>query len=161
MYPSGRVCLSLLDADKGWKPTITVKQVPGIATNLHQFHEWTYVCMGKGFAWAKGFNYRGPNFAHYLSWLSIFAWFEKVACVWIQQTSPDWESIFNLMNQHKCYWNEFPESCFRPFKRSQSLHMKFIFSHHYLPQLVLGIQELLDTPNLDDPAQNDPYVLAK
>ena len=30
VYPSGRVCLSLLDPDKGWKPTITVKQVPDV-----------------------------------------------------------------------------------------------------------------------------------
>ena len=33
--------------------------------------------------------------------------------------------------------------------------------HFYCLQLVLGIQELLEAPNLDDPAQNDPYVLAK
>jgi ubiquitin-protein ligase len=27
IYPSGTVCLSLLDADKDWKPAITIKQV--------------------------------------------------------------------------------------------------------------------------------------
>eukprot|EP00127_Corallochytrium_limacisporum_P003219 Clim_evm68s147 gene=Clim_evmTU68s147 len=27
VYPSGTVCLSLLDADKDWKPAITVKQI--------------------------------------------------------------------------------------------------------------------------------------
>ena len=27
VYPSGKICLSLLDADKGWKPALTVKQV--------------------------------------------------------------------------------------------------------------------------------------
>ena len=27
VYPSGTVCLSILDADKGWRPSITVKQV--------------------------------------------------------------------------------------------------------------------------------------
>jgi hypothetical protein len=27
VYPSGTVCLSLLDADKDWRPSITVKQV--------------------------------------------------------------------------------------------------------------------------------------
>ena len=27
IYPSGTVCLSILDEDKGWKPSITVKQI--------------------------------------------------------------------------------------------------------------------------------------
>jgi ubiquitin-conjugating enzyme E2 I len=27
IYPSGTVCLSIIDEDKGWKPTITVKQI--------------------------------------------------------------------------------------------------------------------------------------
>lgn len=27
VYPSGTVCLSIIDADKGWRPSITVKQV--------------------------------------------------------------------------------------------------------------------------------------
>mmetsp|Transcript_7164 Transcript_7164/g.18372 ORF Transcript_7164/g.18372 Transcript_7164/m.18372 type:complete len:159 (-) Transcript_7164:12-488(-) len=27
VYPSGTVCLSLLDADKDWKPAITIKQI--------------------------------------------------------------------------------------------------------------------------------------
>jgi ubiquitin-conjugating enzyme E2 I len=27
VYPSGTVCLSILDADKGWRPSITVKQI--------------------------------------------------------------------------------------------------------------------------------------
>jgi hypothetical protein len=27
IYPSGTVCLSILDEEKDWKPTITVKQV--------------------------------------------------------------------------------------------------------------------------------------
>lgn len=27
MYPSGTVCLSIIDADKAWKPSITVKQI--------------------------------------------------------------------------------------------------------------------------------------
>jgi hypothetical protein len=27
VYPSGTICLSILDEEKGWKPSITVKQV--------------------------------------------------------------------------------------------------------------------------------------
>jgi len=27
VYPSGTICLSILDEDKGWKPGITVKQI--------------------------------------------------------------------------------------------------------------------------------------
>lgn len=27
IYPSGTVCLSILNEDKGWKPSITVKQI--------------------------------------------------------------------------------------------------------------------------------------
>jgi len=27
IYPSGTVCLSIIDEEKGWKPTITVKQI--------------------------------------------------------------------------------------------------------------------------------------
>ncbi|GAB0495217.1 hypothetical protein MMPV_006516 [Pyropia vietnamensis] len=27
VYPSGTVCLSILDAEKGWRPSITVKQI--------------------------------------------------------------------------------------------------------------------------------------
>lgn len=27
MYPSGTVCLSILNEDEGWKPAITVKQI--------------------------------------------------------------------------------------------------------------------------------------
>ena len=28
VYPSGTVCLSILNEDEGWKPAITIKQVP-------------------------------------------------------------------------------------------------------------------------------------
>lgn len=28
VYPSGTVCLSLLDEDKDWRPAVTIKQVP-------------------------------------------------------------------------------------------------------------------------------------
>mmetsp|Transcript_10882 Transcript_10882/g.35765 ORF Transcript_10882/g.35765 Transcript_10882/m.35765 type:complete len:297 (-) Transcript_10882:305-1195(-) len=35
VYPSGKICLSLLDADKGWKPALTIKQLLlGIQTLL-------------------------------------------------------------------------------------------------------------------------------
>ena len=27
VYPSGTVCLSILNADKGWQPTITIRQI--------------------------------------------------------------------------------------------------------------------------------------
>ena len=29
VYPSGTVCLSLLDEDKDWRPAVTIKQVCG------------------------------------------------------------------------------------------------------------------------------------
>lgn len=32
MYPSGTVCLSILDEEKSWKPAITIKQVRPIYT---------------------------------------------------------------------------------------------------------------------------------
>ena len=28
-------------------------------------------------------------------------------------------------------------------------------------QILLGVQDLLDSPNLDDPAQREPYILCK
>lgn len=35
VYPSGKICLSLLDADKGWKPSLTIKHLlVGIQTLL-------------------------------------------------------------------------------------------------------------------------------
>ena len=35
VYPSGKICLSLLDADKGWKPSLTIKHLLiGIQTLL-------------------------------------------------------------------------------------------------------------------------------
>jgi hypothetical protein len=27
VYPSGKICLSILDADKGWKPSLTIKHL--------------------------------------------------------------------------------------------------------------------------------------
>ena len=38
VYPSGTVCLSLLDEDKDWRPAVTVKQVCA----------WTCVCLDTG-----------------------------------------------------------------------------------------------------------------
>ena len=34
VYPSGTVCLSLLDEDKDWRPAVTIKQVIKCALNL-------------------------------------------------------------------------------------------------------------------------------
>lgn len=34
MYPSGTVCLSILDEEKAWKPAITIKQVA--SSSSHQ-----------------------------------------------------------------------------------------------------------------------------
>ena len=35
VYPSGKICLSLLDADKAWKPSLTIKHLLiGIQTLL-------------------------------------------------------------------------------------------------------------------------------
>jgi hypothetical protein len=31
VYPSGTVCLSILDEEKSWKPAITIKQVRSVA----------------------------------------------------------------------------------------------------------------------------------
>lgn len=31
VYPSGTVCLSILDEDGGWRPAITIKQVRALA----------------------------------------------------------------------------------------------------------------------------------
>lgn len=37
VYPSGTVCLSILNEDEGWKPTITVKNIlQGIQTLLDE-----------------------------------------------------------------------------------------------------------------------------
>mmetsp|Transcript_11622 Transcript_11622/g.48352 ORF Transcript_11622/g.48352 Transcript_11622/m.48352 type:complete len:107 (-) Transcript_11622:2010-2330(-) len=36
VYPSGTVCLSILDAEKGWRPSITVKQVNPLAQKMVQ-----------------------------------------------------------------------------------------------------------------------------
>lgn len=35
VYPSGTVCLTLLDADKDWRPAVTLKQVHFIVTTTH------------------------------------------------------------------------------------------------------------------------------
>jgi ubiquitin-protein ligase len=37
VFPSGTVCLSILDEEKAWKPGITIKQVPVslVAEYLH------------------------------------------------------------------------------------------------------------------------------
>lgn len=34
VYPSGTVCLSILNEDEGWKPAITVKQVKYLNTHV-------------------------------------------------------------------------------------------------------------------------------
>ena len=41
VYPSGTVCLSLLDEDKDWRPAITIKQVRKLNSNFNiqqRFH---------------------------------------------------------------------------------------------------------------------------
>ena len=72
VYPSGTVCLSILDEEKSWKPAITIKQV----------------------------RLLGPEF-----------------------------------------------------------HTRRI--HHRILQVLLGIQELLNDPNVNDPAQSDAYTMFK
>lgn len=34
VYPTGKVCLSIVNADQGWKPAISVKQVQGVVSAL-------------------------------------------------------------------------------------------------------------------------------
>ena len=86
VYPSGRVCLSLLDADKGWKPTITVKQVPRVpvSTSLHQCAIVPWLNIPLHGQWVQMTD-RGSKFGQFMSRFSIFAWFEKVVCVWVRQ----------------------------------------------------------------------------
>jgi hypothetical protein len=43
VYPSGTVCLSILNEDEGWKPAITIKQVtPPSITNTDGRFWWVY-----------------------------------------------------------------------------------------------------------------------
>lgn len=51
VYPSGKICLSLLDADKSWKPSLTIKHLLiGIQTllddpnNLDPAQVWRPAC---------------------------------------------------------------------------------------------------------------------
>ena len=37
VYPSGTVCLSILDEEKSWKPAITIKQVRLCLSHYEQF----------------------------------------------------------------------------------------------------------------------------
>jgi hypothetical protein len=43
VYPSGTVCLSILDEEKSWKPAITIKQVRSSAVSNLPFY-WTFMC---------------------------------------------------------------------------------------------------------------------
>jgi ubiquitin-conjugating enzyme E2 I len=72
VYPSGTVCLSILDEEKSWKPAITIKQA----------------------------------------------------------------RIFEVSFSKECY---------------------FLLQS----QILLGIQDLLDNPNVNDPAQSDAYTMFK
>jgi ubiquitin-conjugating enzyme E2 I len=78
VYPSGTICLSILDEEKQWKPAITIKQVSGDGSRRRA--GGCFMC----------FSGRGAD-----------------------------------------------------------------------PQLVLGIQDLLDNPNISDPAQIDAYQMFK
>ncbi|QHO07592.1 SUMO-conjugating enzyme [Arachis hypogaea] len=40
VYPSGTVCLSILNEDSGWRPAITVKLIGKVAAD--QSHKWIY-----------------------------------------------------------------------------------------------------------------------
>ncbi len=47
VFPSGTICLSILDEDKGWKPAITIKQVsaerlPAFAKTVMEAPELTH-----------------------------------------------------------------------------------------------------------------------
>ena len=46
IFPSGTVCLSLLDAEKDWRPAITVKQVLVLTRAVLCFHPSFYECHG-------------------------------------------------------------------------------------------------------------------
>lgn len=73
VYPSGTVCLSILDEEKSWKPAITIKQV----------------------------------------------------------------------------------------NHSRSRHSDLLGSSPFFRQILLGIQDLLDDPNVNDPAQSEAYTMFK
>ena len=53
IYPSGTVCLSLLDADKDWRPSITIKQV--------QPREHQFACIFRRFCSASRTCWTSPT----------------------------------------------------------------------------------------------------
>jgi len=57
IYPSGTVCLSILDAEKDWRPSITVKDILlGIQNLLNNVRLPSCVCVH----WCANANLRGP-----------------------------------------------------------------------------------------------------
>ncbi len=53
VYPSGTVCLSLLDEEKDWRPAVTIKQVPYI---------WHLLTLGQSIQ----LDYKEASFFNYM-----------------------------------------------------------------------------------------------
>lgn len=98
VYPSGTVCLSIIDADKAWRPSITVKQVC-LPTSKHEFRLIKSDDVGL----------------------------------------TDYEAI-----------SVHGSNCF--LRRDDLFEFRSI-------QILLGIQDLLDTPNAQDPANAEAHDL--
>jgi ubiquitin-conjugating enzyme E2 I len=93
VYPSGTVCLSILEEDKDWRPAITIKQVQ---------YDWPPLPQGP------------PT--------SVFCSRAEIT-----------------------------------FQTTTTCVLLYVFLS--LAQILLGIQELLNEPNIQDPAQAEAYTI--
>uniref|UniRef100_F6PWX4 Ubiquitin conjugating enzyme E2 I n=1 Tax=Macaca mulatta TaxID=9544 RepID=F6PWX4_MACMU len=103
VYPSGTVCLSILEEDKDWRPAITIKQVRGLR------HPYGQGCLRlpSGHAGLQSFSVAEAE-------------------------------------SHRVPLSDCSHPC-----------LVFLF----LAQILLGIQELLNEPNIQDPAQAEAYTI--
>lgn len=97
VYPSGTVCLSILEEDKDWRPAITIKQVWGVGS-------WPQPSCGARGRWSG--SKAGAEVLGKLAFLTT--------------------------------------------------ELRVLLS---LTQILLGIQELLNEPNIQDPAQAEAYTI--
>lgn len=103
VYPSGTVCLSILEEDKDWRPAITIKQVRG----LHHAYGQGCLSLPSGRAGLQSFSVAEAE-------------------------------------SHRVSLSDCSHPC-----------LVFLF----LAQILLGIQELLNEPNIQDPAQAEAYTI--